>query len=68
MAMLGAAGANGLGALLGLKSVGRLTGRVRWCAIGALATLTALGETRSLGRLIETTPVLRELDAWGRSP
>jgi hypothetical protein len=68
MAMLGDAGANGLGALLGLKSVGRLTGGARWCAIGALAILTALGERRSLGRLIETTPVLRELDALGRLP
>jgi glycosyl transferase family 2 len=68
MTMLGDAGANGLGALLGLKSVGRLTGRARWCAIGALVTLTALGERRSLGGLIETTPVLRKVDALGRLP
>ncbi len=68
MAMLGDAGANALGAMLGLKSVGRLTGRRRWCAIGALAGLTALGERRSLGRLVESTPGLRELDALGRYP
>ena len=44
----------------------RFTGRGRWVAIGALAGLTLLGERRSLGALIERTPVLRELDALGR--
>src|SRR5262249_23459214 len=66
MAMLGDAGSNSLGALLGLKSVGRLTGRSRAVAIGALAGLTLLGENISLGGLIERTPVLRELDRLGR--
>jgi Glycosyl transferase family 2 len=66
MAMLGDAGANGLGALLGLQSVDRLTGRGRWAAIGALAGLTLLGERTSLGELIERTPVLRDLDRLGR--
>jgi len=66
MAMLGDAGSNALGALLGLNSVSRLTGRGRWIAIGALVGLTLLGERTSLGRLIERTPVLRELDALGR--
>jgi len=68
MTMLGDAGANGLGAMLGWSSVNRFTGRGRWVAIGALAGLTLLGERRSLGELIERTPVLRELDAWGRVP
>lgn len=68
MAMLGDSGANALGALLGLSSVSKLTGRGRWAAIGALAGLTLLGETRSLGELIERTPVLRELDSLGRHP
>jgi hypothetical protein len=68
MAMLGDGGANGLGAMLGSSSVNRFTGRGRWVAIGALAGLTLLGERRSLGDLIERTPVLRELDAWGRMP
>jgi hypothetical protein len=27
--------------------------------------LNILGERRSLGELIERTPVLREVDAWG---
>ena len=68
MAMLGDAGSNALGALLGLRSVSRLTGRGHWLAIGALASLTLLGERRSLGELIERTPVLRELDRFGRQP
>jgi hypothetical protein len=68
MAMLGDGGANGLGAMLGSSSVNRFTGRGRWVAIGALAGLTLLGERRSLGELIERTPLLRELDAWGRLP
>jgi hypothetical protein len=66
MGMLGDGGANGLGAMLGLSSVSRLTGAGRWIAISALAGLTLLGERRSLGELIERTPVLREFDAWGR--
>jgi len=66
MAMLGDSGANALGAMLGLSSVSRLTERGRWVAIGALAGLTALGETRSLGELIERTPLLRQVDALGR--
>ncbi len=66
MAMLGDSGSNALGALLGLSSVDRLTGRSRWLAIGALAGLNLLGEVRSLGELIERTPVLRDLDRLGR--
>jgi hypothetical protein len=68
MTMLGDAGSNGLGALLGLKSVSRLTGSGRIAAIGVLAGLNLLGEFRSLGDLIERTPVLRQVDAWGRVP
>jgi hypothetical protein len=68
MAMLGDTGSNALGAVLGLKSVSRLTGWRRWSAIGALAALTALGERRSLGDLIETMPALRTLDGLGRLP
>jgi hypothetical protein len=68
MAMLGDAGSNTLGAVLGLGSVEQFTGRQRWSAIGALAGLTLFGELCSLGALIERTPVLRELDAWGREP
>jgi hypothetical protein len=64
--MLGDAGSNALGALLGLSSVSRLAGRSRWLAIGGLAGLTLIGERRSLGELIERTPVLRTIDGLGR--
>jgi hypothetical protein len=64
--MLGDAGSNALGAMLGLSSVSRLTGSSRWLAIGALAGLTVLGERRSLGELIERTPVLSDIDRLGR--
>jgi hypothetical protein len=46
--------------------VNRLGGRARWLAIGVLAGLTALGERRSLGKLIEQTPGLAGLDRLGR--
>ena len=67
MTMLGDAGANGLGAVLGYGSVSKLTGRGQILSIAALAALTVAGETRSLGSLIERTRGLRELDAWGRA-
>jgi len=66
MAMLGDAGANALGAMLGLNSVKQFTERGRWAAIGALAGLTLLGERTSLGDLIERTPGLAQLDRVGR--
>jgi UDP-GlcNAc:undecaprenyl-phosphate/decaprenyl-phosphate GlcNAc-1-phosphate transferase len=67
MAMLGDGGSNALGALLGLKSVKRFTGRGRWVAIGALAGLTLLGERTSIGAWIERTPALRWIDGLGRA-
>jgi len=66
--MLGDAGSNALGAMLGLSSVSRITGRSRWLAIGGLAGLTLLGERRSLGALIERTSGLRTIDSLGRVP
>jgi Glycosyl transferase family 2 len=66
MAMLGDAGSNALGALLGLNSVKRFTGRGQWVAIGALAGLTILGERTSIGGCIERAPVLSWLDRLGR--
>ncbi len=64
--MLGDAGSNAFGAVLGLKSVERFHGQARWAAIGTLAGLNLLGERTSIGRLIERTPGLRELDRLGR--
>jgi hypothetical protein len=66
MAMLGDAGSNALGALLGLNSVKRFTGRGQWVAIGALAGLTILGERESIGSWIERAPVLSWIDRLGR--
>jgi hypothetical protein len=67
MAMLGDAGSNALGGLLGLKSVERFTGRGRWAAIGALAGLTFIGERTSIGAWIERTPGLAWIDRLGRA-
>jgi len=66
--MLGDAGSNALGAVLGYESVRRLTGRGRLTAIAGLTALTILGEARSLGRLIEQTNGLAQLDRLGRLP
>ena len=65
--MLGDAGSNALGAVVGLNSVGNLHGRARWAAILALAGLNLLGERRSLGELIERTPGVAWLDRLGRT-
>ncbi|CAN5350048.1 hypothetical protein BH18ACT12_BH18ACT12_16030 [soil metagenome] len=67
MAMLGDAGSNALGALLGLNSVKRFTGRGQWVAIGALAGSTLLGERKSIGAWIERTPGLSWVDRLGRA-
>jgi hypothetical protein len=65
--MLGDAGSNALGAVLGLSSVTKLRGRARWAVIAALAGLNLLGERRSLNELIERAPVLGALDRLGRA-
>jgi UDP-N-acetylmuramyl pentapeptide phosphotransferase/UDP-N-acetylglucosamine-1-phosphate transferase len=66
--MLGDAGANAYGALIGLAVVSR-TGPWRRAAILAgLAALTAASEKVSFTKVIAATPVLREFDALGRLP
>jgi UDP-N-acetylmuramyl pentapeptide phosphotransferase/UDP-N-acetylglucosamine-1-phosphate transferase len=64
--MLGDAGSNALGALLGFKSVGRFRGWGRWAAVAGVVVLNVIGERRSLGELIERTPGLAQLDRMGR--
>jgi UDP-N-acetylmuramyl pentapeptide phosphotransferase/UDP-N-acetylglucosamine-1-phosphate transferase len=66
-AMLGDTGANAAGALLGAALVQRTGRGGRWAALAVLATLTLASEKVSFTRVIESTPVLRELDALGRS-
>jgi UDP-N-acetylmuramyl pentapeptide phosphotransferase/UDP-N-acetylglucosamine-1-phosphate transferase len=64
--MLGDAGANALGALLGVALAAR-TGPVgRAGILAAVAALTAASEKVSFTRVIASTPGLRELDALGR--
>lgn len=65
--MLGDCGANALGALVGLALVRGLGPRGRLATAGVVTGLTLLSERVSFTRVIESTPVLRELDAWGRS-
>jgi hypothetical protein len=64
--MLGDAGSNALGALLGFRSVDRFRGWGRWAAVAGVVALNIAGERRSLGELIERTPGLAELDRLGR--
>jgi hypothetical protein len=66
--MLGDAGANALGALLGLGLAVRLGPAGRWAALGALVALTAASERVSFTQVIEATPGLREFDRLGRRP
>jgi hypothetical protein len=65
-AMLGDTGANAAGALVGTALLGRTGRRGRLVALVALAALTLASEKVSFTRVIESTPGLRELDAWGR--
>ncbi|GAB3445246.1 hypothetical protein GCM10027517_25860 [Phycicoccus ginsengisoli] len=64
--MLGDTGANAAGALLGTALVQATGRRGRWAALTALVALTLASEKVSFTRVIESTPVLRELDALGR--
>ncbi len=65
-AMLGDTGANLLGALAGLWLVLTLSTTGQLIALALLALITIYGEFRSISALIERTPVLRQLDSWGR--
>jgi hypothetical protein len=66
--MLGDAGANALGALLGLALAARTGPLGRAVLLAGVAGLTAASERVSFTRVIERTPGLRELDALGRRP
>ena len=66
-AMLGDAGANALGAMLGASAAGLpRTGRI--ALLGAIVGLTAASEKVSFTKVIERTPALRWLDMLGRRP
>jgi UDP-N-acetylmuramyl pentapeptide phosphotransferase/UDP-N-acetylglucosamine-1-phosphate transferase len=67
-AMLGDAGANALGALLGLAAVTRLGRPGRYALLGTVAALTAASEKVSFTKVIAGNPVLNRIDMLGRRP
>ncbi len=67
-AMLGDAGANALGAVLGAAAAESLPRAVRLALLGGIAGLTAASEVVSFTKVIERTPPLRWLDMLGRRP
>ena len=66
--MLGDAGANALGALLGVALAARTGTAGRAVALAALVGLTAASERVSFTKVIQDTPWLRTLDELGRRP
>ena len=66
-AMLGDAGANGLGAMLGASAAG-LPRPARIALLAGIAGLTAISEKVSFTKVIERTPALHRLDMLGRRP
>jgi UDP-GlcNAc:undecaprenyl-phosphate GlcNAc-1-phosphate transferase len=67
-AMLGDAGANAAGAMLGVAASASVPRRARIALLAAVAGLTAASEVVSFTAVIEKTPALRWLDMLGRRP
>ena len=67
-AMLGDAGANALGALLGTAAAAGLPRAARIALLTGIIGLTAASEVVSFTKVIERTPPLRWLDMLGRRP
>jgi UDP-GlcNAc:undecaprenyl-phosphate/decaprenyl-phosphate GlcNAc-1-phosphate transferase len=67
-AMLGDAGANALGAMLGAAAASALPRRARIGLLAAIAALTVASEKVSFTKVIEATAPLRWLDMAGRRP
>lgn len=65
--MLGDTGANPLGAAVGLAVAQAVGPRLRLASLAVVTALTLASERVSFTRVIESTPVLRELDRWGRA-
>ena len=66
--MLGDAGANALGALLGVAAAASLPRPARVALLAGIAGLTAASEKVSFTAVIERTPALKWLDMLGRRP
>ncbi len=67
-AMLGDAGANALGAMLGAAAAQTLPRSARLGLLTGIVALTVASEKVSFTRVIEATPPLRWLDMLGRRP
>jgi hypothetical protein len=67
-AMLGDAGANALGGMLGAAAAASLPRPARIALLAGIAGLTAASEVVSFTKVIERTPPLRWLDMLGRRP
>ena len=67
-AMLGDAGANALGAMLGCAAAASLSRPARIALLAGIVALTAASEKVSFTKVIERTPALRWLDMLGRRP
>ena len=67
-AMLGDAGANALGAMLGAAAARALPRSARLGLLTGIVALTVASEKVSFTRVIEATPPLRWLDMLGRRP
>lgn len=66
-AMLGDAGANGMGAVAGASAVALGSQAARLSLLGAVLLLHVLAERPGLGRIIASVPPLRVLDQAGRA-
>jgi UDP-GlcNAc:undecaprenyl-phosphate GlcNAc-1-phosphate transferase len=67
-AMLGDAGANALGAMLGAAAAQALSRPARAGLLAGIVALTVASEKVSFTKVIEATPALRRLDMLGRRP
>ena len=67
-AMLGDAGANALGALLGAAAARSLPRPARVCLLAGIAALTVASEKVSFTKVIAASPPLNWLDMLGRRP
>jgi len=66
--MLGDAGANPLGAVLGVGVVVACSPDVRLAVLALVAVLNLLSEAVSYSKVIDRVPPLRFLDQLGREP
>ncbi|WP_370892808.1 hypothetical protein [Janibacter sp. GXQ6167] len=65
--MLGDCGANAAGSQIGLALTRACPPWGRAAILAGIVALTLISERVSFTKVIENTPVLRELDAWGRT-